>query len=369
MIDEAREHDVILVVDDTIENLRLLTRMLDQHGYETRPVTSGRQALQAVDNEAPHLILLDINMPEMNGYDVCRRIKEREELEDVPVIFLTALTDTADKVRAFDVGGVDYITKPFQVEEVLARVKTHVELRRARLELLESYERLRSLEELRDNLVQMIVHDMRSPLHILLACLESMELEAQDDLGEQEAENLRSAIAAAEGLSRMATHMLDLSRLEQGKMPLERERCDLAEIGREVAGRFAQLEPDRPILVDADGPIEATCDGAVIKRVLENLVGNGVKHTPPGGRLRISIEARNQAARIAVDDEGPGIPLEARERIFEKFGTLEARRARTYHSTGLGLAFCKLAVEAHGGTIGVDRGEKGGSVFWFELPA
>ena len=158
----------VLVVDDTIENLRLLSDLLGEQGYEVRAVTSGRQALQAVEHDPPDLILLDITMPEMDGYEVCRRLKATERSKDVPVIFLTALTDTADKVRAFDAGGVDYVTKPFQFEEVLARVKTHVALRRAQAALADSYTRLRALEQLRDDLVHMIVHDMRSPLTALL---------------------------------------------------------------------------------------------------------------------------------------------------------------------------------------------------------
>ena len=158
----------MLVVDDTIENLRLLSDLLGEHGYEVRAVTNGRQALQAAEHDPPDLILLDITMPEMDGYEVCRRLRAGRASRDVPVIFLTALTDTADKVLAFDAGGVDYVTKPFQFEEVLARVKTHVALRRAQSALAESYARLRDLEQLRDDLVHMVVHDMRSPLTALL---------------------------------------------------------------------------------------------------------------------------------------------------------------------------------------------------------
>ena len=158
----------VLVVDDGIDNLRLLSDLLGEQGYEVRAVTTGRQALQAVEHDPPDLILLDITMPEMNGYEVCQRLKAKDRSKDVPVIFLTALTETADKVRAFDAGGVDYVTKPFQFEEVLARVKTHVALRRAQADLADSYTRLRALEQLRDDLVRMVVHDMGSPLQALL---------------------------------------------------------------------------------------------------------------------------------------------------------------------------------------------------------
>ena len=157
----------VLVVDDTVENLRVLSDLLGEQGYEVRAVTSGRQALHAVEHDPPDLILLDITMPDMDGFEVCRRLRATEWSKDVPVIFLTALTATADKLRAFDAGGVDYVTKPFQFEEVLARVRTHVALRRAQTALADSYKGLRALEQLRDDLVHMIVHDMRSPLTAL----------------------------------------------------------------------------------------------------------------------------------------------------------------------------------------------------------
>ena len=368
MTDESSDPTNILVVDDTIENLRLLTNMLGDQGYEVRPVTNGRQALKAVEYDPPDLILLDINMPEMNGYAVCRQLKAWDKLKDVPVIFLTALTDTADKVKAFDVGGVDYITKPFQFEEVLARVKTHVALRQAQRELSQSYERLQALEKLRDNLMQMIIHDMRTPLTVVMGRLDVLAKRPEDSLSAKAVQDLTAAREAAGAVNRMANDLLDVSRLEEGKMPVERAMCDLVEIVREVKESLAGLDARRSILVDAEQPVNVTCDGALVRRILENLVGNGIKHTPSGGGLRISIATGDNRARVAVQDEGPGIPPAAREKIFEKFGTAEIQTDRTYHSAGLGLAFCKLAVEAHGGTIGVDSGETRGSIFWFELP-
>lgn len=358
----------ILIVDDTIENLRLLVSMLEEHGYEARPVTSGRQALQAVEHAPPDLVLLDVHMPEMDGYQVCGRLKEEEDRRDIPVIFLSALTDTADKVRGFDAGGVDYITKPFQIEEVLARVRTHVALRRTRLELAQSYERLRTLEELRDNLVHMVVHDIRGPLTVLRGSLRFLLKGPAGQLGDKVTEDLRVAQKCAEGISRLVGDLLDVRRLEERKMPVERERCDLVEIAAEVRKNLSRLQRGRQIDLEAAGPVEVVCDGALVRRVLENLVGNGIKHTPSDGRLVIAIATGKDRVRVEVHDQGPGIPPEDREKIFEIFGTLRVRSDRTYPSAGLGLAFCKLAVEAHGGSLGVDSGEQVGCTFWFELP-
>jgi len=358
----------VLVVDDTIDNLRLLSDILDHRGYEVRAVTSGAQALLAAAADPPDLILLDITMPDMDGYEVCRRLKAQPASRDVPVIFLTALNETADKVKGFDIGGVDYVTKPFQVEEVLARVQTHVALRQAQVALAESNTHLRALEQLRDDMVQMIVHDMRSPLTALLLRLRFLG-SPPATLSEQQAEDLRAAIQSAQALTRMTDDLLDVSRLEEGRMPVERSVWDLTRMARDVCAALAAMDRDRSIDVESTAAIEATCDGGLVRRIMENLVSNGIRHTPAGSRLRVSIASADGRVRVAVDDEGDGVPQEARARIFEKFGTLETRHERIYPSFGVGLAFCKLAVEAQGGTIGLDSREPIGSTFWFELPA
>jgi signal transduction histidine kinase len=320
-----------------------------------------------VERDPPDVILLDINMPEMDGYEVCRRLKARDHSKDVPVIFLTALTDTADKVRAFDAGGVDYVTKPFQLEEVLARVKTHVALRQARVALAGSYRRLHSLEQLRDDLVHMVVHDMRSPLLALLVNLRVLKRPGHA-LNDESRETLEDAILSAEALNRMANNLLDVSRLEDDKMPLQRAVWDLTQMACEVCSALGTLDRDRHIDIESPRVVAVTCDGALVRRVVENLVANGIGHTPSGSHLRISIAGGDDRVRVAVHDEGPGVPAEARERIFEKFESVETQWTRSYHSAGLGLAFCKLAIEAHGGSIGVDSRVGGGSTFWFELP-
>ena len=358
----------VLVVDDTVENLRVLSDLLGEQGYEVRAVTSGRQALQAVEHDPPDLILLDITMPDMDGFEVCRRLRATEWSKDVPVIFLTALTATADKLRAFDAGGVDYVTKPFQFEEVLARVRTHVALRRAQTALADSYEGLRALEQLRDDLVHMIVHDMRSPLTALQIDLNLLKGPAAA-LDEVSRQGLQAALDSVKALNRMANDLLDVSRLEEGKMPIDRAEWDLTQIASEVRSTLRSIDRERPIDIETAGPVRATCDGTLVRRVLENLVSNGIRHTPAGSRIRISLASDRGRVRVEVHDQGRGVPPEAREKIFDKFGALQARHDRSYHSVGLGLAFCKLAIRAQGGTIGVDSGVPAGSTFWFELPA
>jgi signal transduction histidine kinase len=270
-----------------------------------------------------------------------------------------------DKVKGFAAGGVDYITKPFQLEEVLARVSSQLALRQARLDLEKTIAKLHELEQLRDDLVGMIVHDMRSPLTVLITQLQLLRMDLSDGL----AESVDDALRGARQLNGLATALLDVRRMEEGKMPLQKERVDLARLATEVRDAMAQIEPDRAIELSSTEAAFATCDQGLVRRVLENLISNGIKHTPAGAPLRIAVAAANGHVRVAVHDQGSGVPAAARERIFEKFGSVAVRQDRSYHSVGLGLAFCKLAVEAHGGTIRVEEGSPRGSVFVFELPA
>lgn len=359
----------IMIVDDTPANLRLLTEMLKARGYKVRPVASGGFALQAARHDPPDLILLDILMPEMNGYEVCACLKADEQLAMIPVIFISALDETIDKVKAFTAGGVDYVTKPFQFEEVEARVATHLELRRQKHLLQENCDRLRELEVLRDDLVHMIVHDMRTPLTAISGFLQTLVMVEGDKLSAEGRECVDTALASTRQLVEMVSSLLDISKMEAGEMTLHLTLCDMRAIAREALVKVDSLKGERHLaLLGSDEPVTVLADTALIARVVQNLLGNALKFTPDDGRITVSIETSAESIRALVQDTGPGIPAQYRERIFEKFFQVEKRSNTVRNSTGFGLAFCKLAVEAHGGRIGVDSEEGRGSTFWFTLP-
>ncbi|MEI7730941.1 MAG: hybrid sensor histidine kinase/response regulator [Verrucomicrobiota bacterium] len=357
----------VLVVDDTLANLQLLAGFLKDRGYRVCLAPSGKLALQAVQTDPPDLILLDINMPEMNGYEVCQRLKADPATADIPVIFISALTEMTDKMHAFAVGGVDYVTKPFQFKEVEARVATHLELRRQKRELQASYARLQELEHLRDSLVHMVVHDLRSPLSVMLMGIRMLGTSplAQDP---DSKDILQTACSCANTLEKMVTQLLDVSRLEAGQMPLAKKECDLAQIAQTALASLGALASGRQVSLSlsATEPVPAVCDPDLIRRVIENLLGNALKFSPATGAVQLAVTREGLNARIAVSDHGRGILPEYHQKIFEKFGQVECREKRL--GTGLGLAFCKLAVEAHGGRIGVESTVGQGSTFWFELP-
>jgi signal transduction histidine kinase len=341
----------ILLVDDTPANVLLLVRMLTERGYKPRPVLSGKLALQAARAEPPDLILLDINMPEMNGYEVCEQLKADAALKEIPVIFISALSETIDKVRAFRAGGVDYVTKPFQFEEVYARVQTHLQLHR--------------LEKLRDDLTHMVVHDLRNPLSVIFGFLDIMDHESSR-LSARTRAFLPLARFCAEDLLNMISSILDVSKMGAGEMKLQREPCDLNALLRAVVATTQPLG-NRTVTVCVQEPAQTvTVDIGLIRRVIQNLLSNALRYTPADGNVRVAVSASASEVRIAVTDAGPGIAPEDHQRIFEKFGQVGDPSNRV--GTGLGLTFCKLAVEAHGGRIGVESEEGKGSTFWLVLP-
>jgi two-component system, sensor histidine kinase and response regulator len=343
----------ILIVDDIPANVLLLVRMLTERGYNTRSVLSGKLALQAAREDPPDLILLDINMPDMNGYEVCEKLKADQELKDIPVIFISALNETLDKVKAFRVGGVDYVTKPFQFEEVYARVQTHLTLRH--------------LEVLRDDLTHMVVHDLNSPLMAIFGLLDVLELKKGSTLSATTKELVKIARLSAEELRNIIGSILDVSKIEAGEMHLNSEPFDLSALIREMLETLHLLPGNRTVTFDADdSPLTVTGDVGLIRRVLQNLIGNAVSYTPFGGDVRITLVLSSSEVRVSVIDRGPGIALEHHQCIFEKYGQVHDWSDRI--GTGLGLTFCKLAMDAHGGQIGVESEVGHGSTFWFTLP-
>ena len=367
----------IMVVDDTPANLKLLEEMLQRRGYRVVQFPRGTMALKAAARNPPDLILLDIMMPEMDGFEVCHRLKADKNLKDIPVLFISALDGTDDKIKAFSAGGLDYVTKPFHDAEVLARVKTHLALRRQQVrieaqtrQLQEDHDRLRELEELRDNLVHMIVHDMRSPLMGMLGFAELLvgELKAlgHDDLM-ADAEQI---LATGVRLRDMVTTLLDIHRMESNEMPLEMKACDLREVVANATASLGTLVKDSIVLFEPPAAgMDIVCDREICRRVVANLVANAIKFTGSSGEVRIRLDRVPEGVRVSVCDTGPGIAPECRERIFDKFGQVSTRSEGKKNSSGLGLTFCKLAVEAQGGWIGVDSEVGKGSTFWFTLPA
>jgi signal transduction histidine kinase len=355
------------VVDDTPANLHMLAEMLKKRGYRARPVPSGKLALQAAKADTPDLILLDVNMPVMDGYAVCRELKKDSSLSAIPVLFISAYGETVDKVRAFSAGGVDYITKPFQVEEVEARVAVHLQLRRQQRELELTLAKQRELEGMRDSMVHMIVHDLRAPLTAVFNYLDLVCEQETGLISPESLQNLDLAMKATRWMVHMVTVLLDASKIEAGQMTLRLVACDVGDVAADAIDAIRSLADEKNVTF-LRASVRGVVDRDAIARVIQNLVSNALKLTPPGGEVRVSLRGGDDTLRVEVADHGPGIAAEHHPKIFEKFGQLDTNVRQSIASSGLGLYFCKLAIEAHGGRIGVDSQVGRGSTFWFELP-
>jgi len=380
-VSELSKHDdgraTILVVEDSPIIGRALRSMLESGGYEAHVAADGEAALAWLEQAVPNLCLLDIRLPGLDGYEICRRMKADERTVNVPVIFLSGLDAVADVATAFQAGAIDYVVKPPRAPEVLARVRTHLriaqlqrQLQRRNGELSDSYERLREAEQLREDLINMVVHDMRSPLTGILMTLERLLATTADPSMQDEQIGLNSVLNASRRLSDMVTSLLDVTRLEEGKLPLDVRSHSLVLLIEEAVASLGDPALRERVVIDGRGEgLEASCDGSLVQRTLANLISNAVAFSAPDDPIGVSLTATEQHVRVAVVDRGPGVAAADRERIFDKYSQGTGQTSgRPKNGSGLGLAFCRLVVEAHGGRIGVESEVGRGATFRFTLP-
>jgi two-component system, sensor histidine kinase and response regulator len=355
----------ILVVDDISKNLQVVGTMLRNEGYEVMPAGSGAQALDRVRVRLPDLILLDLMMPEMDGLEVCHRLKTDPATGQIPIIFLTASNEMEHLMKGFEAGAVDYITKPFNAPELLARVRTHLELKHAR-------QRLRELNEEKNEFMGIAAHDLRNPLSAIKGYSEMMIEDAQALEHRELEENGRRVLETAARMAEMVQNLLDANRIERGEMQLHLARADLPAVVTAV------LETQRPRAATKQqtlqwqnnaGAVLVLADSIVLAQVIENLVSNAVKYSPPGKNIFVRLEKHAQGARVEVQDEGPGLSAEDQKKLFGKFARLSAKPTGGEHSTGLGLSIVKKMVEAMNGKVWCESELGRGATFIVELPA
>lgn len=360
----------VLVVDDDPVNRVLLRDLLVLNGFRVDEAIDGQEALEKVSAGGGYdAILLDVMMPRLDGLQVCRLLKKDAATSHIPVLIISALSDRSQQYAGIDAGANDYLTKPIDRRDVVLRVRNAVQVKLMRDRVAQDMVDLKKLEQLRDGLTHMVVHDMRSPLMAIMGSLELLK----DDLSiKPEAMSLwQISASAAQELFNMCNAILDISRMEAGCMPINKESFRLIDLANDAVATIApQLTLEHmSISIKADEALAMEADRGLIRRVMVNLLGNAVKHSPRNGVITVKLCGDGQWVRVEVMDQGRGIPEAYQSKIFEKYGQLEARRDGLQHSVGLGLAFCKMAVETHGGSIGVSSQPGKGSCVWFTLPA
>ena len=363
----------LLVVDDQAMNRDVLSRRLRRQGHTVVTASNGREALQAMRETAFDLVLLDIMMPDMDGYEVLRRLKSDGSLQHIPVVMISAVDELQSVVRCIAAGAEDYLAKPFDPTLLQARIGASLEKKRSRDretllfdELQRNYKRLQEAEKLRDDLRNMIVHDLRSPLTAVIASVDLLGRE--NGLDAMQREMIAVAAGGGRTLLGMINDLLDVEKMEAGMMALRYEDLSAATlVSNAIADIRSLAEASETSLVTVfeEGLTPFAGDANKLGRTLVNLIANAIRFTP-GGTVTITAGADDgRNIRFAVADTGRGIPSDAFERIFEKFGQVDAE---SRVGTGLGLAFCKLAVEAHGGRITVASTLGAGSTFSFTVP-
>jgi two-component system, sensor histidine kinase and response regulator len=358
----------VLVVDDEESNRMLLSALLERDGYRVALAQDGKQALESIAHEIPDVILLDVMMPGMDGHTVCRQIRVNPRTAHVPVLMVTALTEREDRLTGIAAGANDFLAKPIDVPNLRLRVRNAVYSKQLHDQVQDDLRRLKSLEDLRDRLVHMLAHDMRAPLTVISTTLELVITESANQSAPWVGD-LQSTINACHRLIGMINCMLDVSRMECGQLPMKCAPYDLLDICRDATQVAIPSAHEKELDVRVNGePVFASVDRDIVRRVVINLLWNAIKFSPARGKLIVDVTSASGNVKVSVTDQGPGILREHHQRIFEKFGQVQSARQGSATGSGLGLTFCKLAVEAHGGRIGVESEVGQGSTFWFTLP-
>ena len=371
-------HGLVLVVDDNEMNRDVLTQRLTRQGHQVETATNGVEALDAMRTHSFDLVLLDIMMPEIDGYEVLQHIKSDTTNAHIPVIMISALNEMSSVIRCIELGADDYLCKPFDVPLLKARVgaclerkQSHDSELRLTFQLEQSLKRLGELEKRRGDLTNLIVDDLRIPLSSMLADVE--ELSSPGDFNDHQSVLAARATASGQAMMTMVADLLDIDSFEAGSMEIEHEALNPADLVASAIGRVARISEARHVTLRweiEDSLPHVYGDRDKLSRALANLLENAIQFSRPSGTVTVesSFERGKPSIIFAVRDTGEGIPQQVLDHIFEKFGRVGTRHDGRVVSTGLGLAFCKMVVEAHEGEISVQSHRGKGSRFQFSVP-
>jgi signal transduction histidine kinase len=369
--------DSVLVVDDEPANLQLMSQILEEEGYEVRAAPSGKFALELAERFRPDLILLDVRMPKMDGYEVCRRLKTFEKSCEVPVIFVSAYSDAEDEVAGFEAGGTDYVAKPVRPAELLARVSTHLSLSRMHRELgeknrqlKESNAKLQELAKLKSIFIATVSHELRSPIHTILGYAETLHDGLVGELTPDQRSFMKNIYVAAEHLLALIDDIIDVSALEGGTIKPERSRFILADLIDDSVLSITTRAREKGLVVTRSGNerVEMYADRRRLRQCLVNLLDNAVKYTPQGS-IEIHTAGDDDSISLTVCDSGIGIAPDEIDRVFNPFERLPSGVQKDATGTGLGLYLTrKLVDEVLDGELSVESSEGEGTIFGIHLP-
>ncbi|MFO8040908.1 MAG: response regulator [Sodalinema sp.] len=353
---------IILVIDDEPDNFDVIDALLSQEDYQLEYAANGLDAIASLESYNPDLILLDVMMPDVDGIEICRRLKAMPNWRMVPIIMITAIRSKDNLARCLGAGADDFIGKPVNGLELRARVKSMLRLKH-------QYDELQGLLQLREDLVKMILHDVRNPLSGLLLGLELIRSPNYPEV--KRLHRLETVYSLAKSVQTIVEDLLQVTLTEAGQLNLNYDFVDLGALAQSCLTRFEAIAGQKNISLVSQLPktplTGIELDAALFQRVLDNLIANAIKFAPQESQITLTVTAFNpEQIQIEVIDAGPGVPEELREKIFEKYeiGTMMANISQI----GLGLAFCKMVIEGHQGTIQVHPHPTQGSIFQIVVP-
>jgi DNA-binding response OmpR family regulator len=354
--------ETILIVDDNPVNLRVMIQHLAAENYETRVAQSGEDALEQLELALPDIILLDIMMPGINGFETCKRIKEIPSAQDIPIIFMTALSETENKVKGLKLGAVDYITKPFQHEEVLARINTHLTIRRQQMAL-------NNLNATKDRFFSIIAHDLRGVFNPLMISTDMLIKIATKEDSPKMIKFADSVKKSTHNAYELLENLLTWSRCQRDSIDVAITKMDIGQVIGKNLDLYIEKATQKNITLthNVSRGIIVYADRNITDTILRNLIANALKFTHPGGSIDVFIEQNVDNVHVSVRDNGTGIDMDGLEKLFKIDSKYKKKGTANEHGTGLGLILCKELSIKNQGDIWVTSKLDQGSTFTFSL--
>ncbi|MEX2574454.1 MAG: hybrid sensor histidine kinase/response regulator [Balneolaceae bacterium] len=361
---------LILIVDDAPENIQLLSRLLSKRDYRIAVASDGEKGISTARKVNPDLILLDIIMPDINGYSICRKLKEDPDLWEIPVIFISGRSEQQDIITGFRLGGADYITKPFNADELLARIETHLKIKKYRDFILVQKRELETLVATQDKLYSVIAHDLKASLDGILLLTEYIK----DDVGKtSEIESVQKSLTiitqSARSTSQMLDNLLKWCRIQLGEIRPSFRTLDLQECLRSCISIYTSYAAQKDIGINLDSrAVTISGDHNMLSVLFRNLISNAIKYSNRGGDIVIGLSEIENEVLVSVMDDGIGIPDDLKSRLFDPDDRPTRLGTDKEQSTGLGLLLCKDVARMHGGELTVDSEQGRGATFLVRLP-
>jgi len=361
---------LVLIVDDVPTNLQLLGHLLRENGYDVAFASSGAQALSMVSARKPDVILLDVMMPEMDGYTVCMRLKESLQTRHIPVLFLTAMKAEKDVLKGFECGAVDYVSKPFNSVELLARVKTHVSLKQSKDEILRINAELKASNQAKDRFFSILAHDLRGPFTVFLSMADLLQMQVKNKAWEKMEVSSKNLHSLVKRIYSLLENLLEWGLLQRNRISYNAEILDLDFEIRVVVEQLQDLAGVKSIEIrQQPNKQKVFVDKNLLRAVLRNLISNALKFTHEGGVVTIEASQDEVLPQIQISDTGIGMDESLLQDLFRIDKITTRQGTQDEKGTGLGLILCREYIEKWGGTLRVTSVPSKGSTFSFTLPS